>query len=903
MVGWGVFVMPGTTFLPVAGPAGSVIAMLIGTVIMLIIGCNFAFLMKRSPGPGGIYTYTKEAFGQDHAFLSSWFLCLSYLTIVFLNGTALFIVLRTIFGDMIQTGYSYTVAGNSIYLGEIIISAAALAGVGLLCISGKTLIRILHTIFSIVLILGILTLGVICVPKAVESGAFFDFAPKGEHIVYGIFSIVFLAPWAFVGFDVICFDTANFKFEISKSKHIIVISIILAGIAYGTMAVVGASCVPDGYKSWAEYIPNIKSLSSIEAVPTFYAAQTMLGKPGLIIAGVTALTAVLTGIIGGYRGTIRVLSAMAEDKILSKMFTKTTYSILFVMIFSIMLALLGRNTLGWFVDLTSFGAIVGFGYTSAAAYKIAKKESNANIRLTGFFGTLISVLFIIVQLVPHLTAMEAMGSAAFLLLSVWCLLGYVFYWRTITHDTFTEYSGISTLGVVLFALLLYSVFMWLAKLVASRRTLEDVHTAVVFGGVTLIIIVFIGLSVMLYIQNLVRIKHESAERERIREMERSNAKSQFLFNMSHDIRTPMNAIIGYTNLALKEPSSEQLHDYIIKINSSGRHLLNLINDILEMSQIENGKIEIECIPADIRTVFDEIYEMMDEQMKQKRIDFTVSNSDVTDCFVYCDVKNFNRVVLNLLSNAYKFTPEGGSISASVSQKGRDDDGRGIYEISIKDSGIGMSEEFVSKMFSPFERERTSTVSGIEGTGLGLSIMKSIVDLMDGKIDVKTAPGKGTEMIITIAFELAQESDLPKNEPAEEKEEEASVDFTKMRLLLVEDNAINMEIAKMILKQSGFTVETAENGQIALDKVSASQPGYYDAVLMDVQMPVMDGYTAAKRIRSLDNEQLAQTPIVAMTANAFKEDEEAALNAGMQAHIAKPIDVPILLKTLTRILSK
>ena len=656
MVGWGTFVMPGTTFLPVAGPAGTIIAMTLGTLIMLIIGNNFAFLMKRSPGPGGIYKYTKDAFGRDHAFICSWFLCLSYLTIVFLNGTALFIVLKTLFGDLVQTGTYYTIAGNKIFLGELIVSFVVLAGIGGLLIVARTAMHRFNTVLALMLIAGILVLSVVCIPHAVENHVLTDFGSKNVNPAYGIFSIVFLAPWAFVGFDVVSFETAAFRFPVKRSKAILVIGIVVAGIAYTAMAIVGASFVPDGYANWGEYISNLSQQTDVSAVPTFHAAQSAMGQTGLVIIGITALAAVLTGIIGGYRATVRVLSTMANDHILSKYFSKTSYCILFVMVFAITLALLGRNTLSWFVDLTSFGAIVAFGYTSAAAFRKAKSLKNRNVMLTGIIGIIIAGIFTVVQLVPRLTAMEAMGTEAFLLLSLWCLLGFVFYWRTIKRDTVTEFSGISTSGVVLFALLLYSVFMWLAKLVFAKEEMADVRTAVTVGGTILLVIVFTGLIIMMYIQNLIRKKHEASEHERIRAMEGSKAKSRFLFNMSHDIRTPMNAIIGYTNLALKEPAPPELHGYLEKIERSSRHLLNLINDILEMSRIGSGKIELEPVPADLCDLFNGVYEIFDEQMKQKELTFTVEASKLTDRYVWCDIKNFNRVIVNLLSNAYKFTP-------------------------------------------------------------------------------------------------------------------------------------------------------------------------------------------------------------------------------------------------------
>ena len=899
MVGWGAFVMPGTTFLPVAGPAGTVIAMVVSTVIILIIGNNFAFLMNHNPGTGGIYSYAKEAFGRDHAFLSAWFLCLSYLTVVFLNASALLIIVRIVFGNALQKGYRYTVAGNVIYAGEVGVTILALVLIAALYVITKPTLQYLQTTLAALLWAGTLIISVFCLPRAFSGSVMSSFGTMGINNAYGIFSIIILAPWAFVGFEVITFDTAHFKFPVRRSKRIIFTSVLAAGFSYAAMAAVSVASVPDGFVSWGDYLDHLGSLSGVISVPTFNSARSVMGTPGLVIIGITALAAILTGIIGGYRATTRVLATMAEDRILSERFSKTTYSILFVMILSILISLLGRNTLNWFVDLTAFGAIISFGYTSASAFKIAKAEGNRRTMITGITGAVISAAFAIVQIVPRLTALETMGSEAFLLLSLWCLLGFVFYWRTVSFSTLSEYSGMSVSGIVLFALLVYSAILWLARRIFAQENIGEIRASVVGGGMVLLIIIFIGLVVMLYIQNLVREKHEAAERDKIRAVEGSLAKSQFLFNMSHDIRTPMNAIIGYTNLALKEPSTPEVREYLTKIDGSCQHLLSLINDILEMSRIESGKVELEFAPEDLCSIFDNMYDLFSEQMKQKNISFSVHTSQIRNRYVWCDKKNLNRVLLNVLSNAYKFTPEGGIISASVWESGDGENGYGSYEIRIQDNGIGMSKEFVEKMFNAFERERTSTVSGIEGTGLGLSIMKSIVDLMGGTIEVLTSPGSGTGIIIRLKMKLAEKSDLPEEIP--QPSGHASADFTGKRLLLVEDNIVNMEIADMILTQMGFTVDKAENGQVAVDMISASEPGTYDVILMDIQMPVMDGYEAAKRIRELDDPLLAGIPIVAMTANAFAEDVRAAKDAGMQGHIAKPVDIAVMEQTLSEIL--
>ena len=365
----------------------------------------------------------------------------------------------------------------------------------------------------------------------------------------------------------------------------------------------------------------------------------------------------------------------------------------------------------------------------------------------------------------------------------------------------------------------------------------------------------------------------------------------------------MNAIIGYTDLALKETDTPTIHAYLKKIDGSSQHLLALINDILEMSRIESGKVELEFTPTDLNDLFAGMRDIFSEQMKAKNIDFSVHTSQIRNNLVWCDKRNLNRVLLNVISNAYKFTPEGGTVSVSLWEIGRDDTEYSTYEIRIQDSGIGMSREFAEKMFDAFERERSSTDSGIEGTGLGLAITKSITDLMGGTIEVLTAPGTGTEIIVRLKLKKASPEDLSGMQSPSEAAQPEEVDFSGMRLLVVEDNMVNMEIAGMILEQMGFVVEKAENGKIAVEKVEASEHGYYDGVLMDIQMPVMDGYTATKCIRALEDPVLAEIPIIAMTANAFAEDVRSSEETGMQAHIAKPIDVNVMKKTLAEVLGR
>ena len=755
MVGWGSFVMPGSTFLPVAGPTGTIISMAIGLAIMLVIGSCISYIMTRSSASGGIYVYTKEALGRDHAFLCAWFLSLSYLTIVFLNGTALFLVIRAMLGNGAYRGYTYTIAGKTVYVYEVLLSSFALIGVGLLFLVARTALKRLATALAIILLAGIAITTAVCLPHANWHDIFGSFGYKNVNLGFAIFSLVILAPWAFVGFEVITFDTAHFNFPIKKTKRVISSSIIIAALAYTFMTLVSISIIPDGYNSWSAYIADLDNLNGIISIPSFYAARKTMGTFGLFVIGITALAAILTGIIVAYRAIINLLSTMAEDRILSQKFAKTKYCIFFVMFLSIIVSFLGRNTLGWFVDLTAFGAIVAYGYTSLAAYKIAKTKKNLRIMAAGAVGTAISILFGIAQIVPRFVALDAMSCEAFLFLSLWCLLGFIFYWRTVRHSSLAEYNTMATSGLVLFAMLLYCAMMWLGKLLINQNTLDNVRHALVINGIILMAIVFIGLIVMLYIQNQVRKMHESSARERIRISEGSLARSQFLLNMSHDIRTPMNAVIGYTKLAQKEPDY-MLRDYLKKIELSGMQLQKTLNDILEMSKAESGgKNEQEYNPTDLCLSFEMLNELFQDEMKQKRIGFSV-NTSVQNRYVWCNKKVLRQLLWDIVSNSCKTTPKGGTISASVSETGNGENGYSTYEMRIQNSILSMSATRDTKLLTT---EQLSANNDKTGKDSDIAAIKSTIEQMGGAVEVFSSPENGTEIVIRIKFRLASEKDM------------------------------------------------------------------------------------------------------------------------------------------------
>ena len=381
-----------------------------------------------------------------------------------------------------------------------------------------------------------------------------------------------------------------------------------------------------------------------------------------------------------------------------------------------------------------------------------------------------------------------------------------------------------------------------------------------------------------------------------RETKANLAKREFLFNMSHDIRTPMNAIIGFTALAQTHiDDRSQVEDYLKKISVSSQHLLSLINDVLDMSRIESGKVTLEAKPVHLPELVHELRDIIQAVVSKKDLSLTLDTVGVENEDIIADPLRLEQILINVLANAVKFTPDGGQISLWIVQKDTAPAGYADFEFHIKDNGIGMSEEFQKHIFEQFARERTSTVSKIQGTGLGMAITKSLVDMMGGRITVKSEQGKGSEFTISLRFPIG-EAKTGQTPPAAK----ASA-FTGKKLLVVEDNELNLEIASTLLKEAGFEVDTAENGKVAVEKVEAASADRYDLILMDIQMPEMDGYEATRRIRALPDTKKAALPIVAMTANAFEDDRKNALRAGMNGHIAKPLDIQKLFQVLSELL--
>ena len=940
-VGWGAFVMPGTTFLPIAGPLGTALGMAIGGIIMLIIGYNYHFMINRYPDAGGTYSYAKKALGYDHGFLSSWFLILVYIAITWANATALPIIFRKFLGDTFQFGFHYTIAGFDIYLGEALLSLGALWLFGAVCMYGGKLAAWVQTIAAIILFGGVL----IGIGAVVSSGVdIFAIAPAyppdTSSTFAAVFGIVVLAPWAFVGFESVSQSAEGFKFSVKKTFAILFCAGVAAALAYTFLAILAISTLPTNCANWTDYINNLDSYEGLAGLPTFHAVHFFMGDTGLIMLAVTVCAGVITGLVGNYIAASRLIYALTRDDLLPAWFGKLNKNrtpmnaVFFIMLLSLPIPFLGRTAIAWIIDVNTIGATIDYTYTSLVTIITARQMGKSLPQITGAIGCVVSLIFFLYFMVPNVWTVSAMTTESYLILICWSILGFVFFRYIFQRDDEQRRFGKSTISwIALLFLIFFTSMLWVREATNDaaqtvlgnlseyyteelnehgvpptdrekadsefylQNQMQIVSESLTRHNFMQMILVMISLFIMFNIYNLMMKREKNMEVQKVQAEQSNKAKSTFLSNMSHDIRTPMNAIIGYTNLIKKESGlPPKTREYLDKIEASNNHLLALINDILDMSRIESGKMELDPQKANLVKALGEVRDLFATQMETKGLKFAVNIEHVMNKTVMCDTPRLNRVLLNLISNAFKFTPEGGSVTVTLRQTGGNEK-KGSYELRVKDTGMGMTPEFAKKVFAAYERDRT--VSNIQGTGLGMSITKSIVELMGGTIDVETELGKGTEFIVRVDFPIVDEPE--EVETADTADDNREIDFSKIKLLLVEDNEVNREIASLILTEFGFGLDTAENGKVAYEKIAASKPGDFDCVLMDVQMPVMNGYEATKKIRELKNPKLAQIPIIAMTANAFTEDIQAAKEAGMNSHIAKPLDIQKMIETLTEVL--
>ena len=1078
-VGWGAFVMPGNTFLPIAGPIGTALGLSLGALVMLILAHNYHYLMNKYPDRGGTYAFTKLCFGYDHGFLCAWFLILTYIAIIWANATALPLIVRALFGDAFQLGFHYEIAGYQVYMGEMILAVGSIIAAAAICLRRKLAERT-----QIAMAVGLFGGIVICfIAAMLRSGGREVFSPafSPEQLpAAGTLTIFALSPWAYVGFESICHSTAEAKFSLKKTFGILAASLVAAGIAYSLLALLAVTALPEGVGSWVDYTRALGTFSGLTSLPTFFAAHAALGDAGSLIIGTASICGIFTGLIGNYVALSRLITAISEDGMLPGRFGELddnhtpVHAILLIMAVSVILPFFGRTAISWIVDVTTVGATIAYAFASASAWKTARREGDRFARLMGFIGMVVSLVFALEFLIPNIISVTTLSTESYLILAAWGILGFVCFRLILRGDRERRFGRSTVAWVVLLGLIVFTSSVWMRQSSAAtversvvpieryysdkleeagvdmasgatrqqfeylREILDKIDESLGVYNLIQVCLIIAALVILFDIYSHIQKRERQIEIEKVIAEESSRAKTSFLSNMSHEIRTPMNAIIGLDNIALRNPDLQpKTREQLEKIGASARHLLGLINDILDMSRIESGRVVLKNEEFSFREFLDQINIIINGQCQDKGLHYACNIvGKVSDYYCGDDMK-LKQVLINVLGNSVKFTDEGGTVSLTVEQTA-DFEGMCTLRFEMKDTGIGMDKEFIPKIFEEFTMENSGTTTKYGGSGLGMAITKRYVDMMNGDIAIESEKGVGTTFVITVTLRASARSakddhgiTLPENiravvidddeiscehtqivlrsagiesemytdpvsaladikkahdngnayalvitdykmegmngielakairefdggktaiivltgynidaveedsrvsgidgvmakplfsdtltrkvhslllakagvEPTETEAETADGRLAGCRVLMAEDVEQNAEILQDLLELEDMLPDHAKNGEEAVRMFADSDEGYYDVILMDVRMPIMDGLSATRAIRSLDRPDAKTVPIIAMTANVFDEDVERSLQAGMNAHLSKPIEPERLYETMAHLISR
>ena len=911
-VGWGAFVMPGTTFLPVAGPIGTALGLGLGGIVMLLLAVNYHYLMNRYPDGGGTYTYTKKTFGYDHGFLSAWFLILTYIAIIWANATALPLIARTLLGDTFRFGYLYRIAGYPIYIGELLLALGALILAAAVCMFRKPA-AYTQVFMAVLLFMGVVICFALVSGHSGVSSTAPHFHPE-KSAVSGVFTIFALAPWAYVGFESISHSAAEAKFSLKKTFTVLTAAIITAAIAYILLSLMAVKVLPEDCSSWVDYISNLDNYSGEASQPTFHAAYAVLGETGNVILGAAALGAIFTGLIGNYIALSRLMETLSSDGLFPEWVGRKKgvvprNAIICILVISAVFPFFGRTAISWIVDVTTVGATIAYALASASAWKSAHDEGNRKYELFGMLGMVLALLFAMAFLIPNIISVSTLSTESYMILSIWSIFGFLFFRFFLKRDKERRLGKSIVSWVVLLGLIIYTSSIWMHQTVNSVLTvhpddLGKVHKAIHISSMIQITLIVFSLLILLNIYGIMQKREKMIEVEKARAEEASRAKSSFLSNMSHEIRTPMNAILGLQSIALRDSElTPQTRDNLLKIGASANHLLGLINDILDMSRIESGRMTVKHDEFALHDFLDQVNVIISGQCQEKHLHYECRiEGDVKDYYIGDDLK-LKQVLINILGNSVKFTKSPGNVVLTVEHIEAEDKNCKLRFV-MQDTGIGMSKDYIPKIFETFSMEDASNTSKYGGSGLGMAITKNLVEMMNGEIIVESEQGAGSSFTVTVPLEYVEKK-IPEGDTSEKEEslnEEAISELLSgKRILMAEDVDQNAEILADLLDLEDILSARARNGEDAVNMFRKSEPGFYNAILMDVRMPVMDGLEATRAIRALDHPDAKSIPIIAMTANVFDEDLERSVEAGMDAHLSKPVEPDRLYETMARLI--
>ena len=913
--GWGSFIMPGTTFLPAAGPLGTALGVLVGGLVMAVVGWNYSRMVDRHPGPGGALAYVRETFGVDHGFLCAWFLVLAYVSIVWANATALTLVTRALFGDLFSFGPHYSIAGYEIFLGDLLLSGAAVALAAAANLRPRLAARA-QVGFAAVFVLGVAVVFAAALWRRAGGGAPPlppAFAPDGGPRLAQVLRIVALAPWLYVGFEAVSHLSGEFRFPARRA-----FGPMAAGLA-ASVAVYAALAALPALRSVAPgAAPPAPLPADTLAVPTFRSAVAALGAAGMAVIGLAAVGAIFTNLVGNTMVASRLVSSMAAEGVLPAALAATREdgaprrAVLAIAAVSLFVPLLGRTAIGFIVDVTTVGAAVAYVYVSAAALRTARSLPPGPARrrdeIAGSLGAVLSLAIAALFLLPNLLGGGSlMATESYFILAVWCVAGIVVFLAACRRDREHRFgrSPIVWLGMLALVLFLSVTWMRQSTFEATEEVFGDIEGRPAAGAVFATLedgkarlersilrnsLVQTATTVLSFVL-LLGLYAVLRRRELDMEDEKARAKSYFFSTVSHDIRTPLNAIIGYSEMLRQGiRDADEREKALDSIVVSGRTLLGLVNDVLDLSKLESGKMEIEPEPTDCPRLLGELADAFRATISAPALELRCRPGAMP--LLMLDPQRLRQIGFNLVGNAVKFTERGHvEVRASWTPDADGADGAaGTFRLDVEDTGCGIGKEDLARIASAYVQVGSKTGRN-GGTGLGLAICKQLAAAMGGRLEAVSEPGRGSTFSLVVpGVRAAGEAEKAAARAAAEAEAAAARPAPAparpvRRVLVVDDVPINLMVLSAQLRNLGdFKIETAPEGRAALERLEHADGEPFDLVLTDMWMPVMDGEGLVRSIR--ERPALRGLRVVAVTADVELQGKTAEM--GFDGILLKPV---------------
>ena len=920
-VGWDVLVLPWTELLPKAGFVGSLLGLAIAALVMVVIAWNFHYMMGKCPGPGGVYSYAKKAFGHDHGYVCAWFLSLAYAAIVWADAEMLTVVVRyLLWGDSLHFGFKYYVAGFRVCFGDMVIVSVAMGIVAALIV-GRRVAAVVQIAMALMFAAGLIVCfgaAAVCHGGGVSSMRPF-FSPSGGPPLIQILGVLMISPWLFVGIESISCMSAEFRFPVRRSFWIMVAAIAASVAAYVMAMFIPVLASGGEGAGWSAAVlqagdANVRAFDTVKGV---------LGGAGPVVLGITLIGSLFTNLLGNTIVASRLLAAMADDGAMPLWLGRKNgvlsarNSGFAIAALAVASSALGLTVIGIIVDVALVGTAVAYAYTSAAVFKLAKKEGDRVSAAAGLVGLLFAVAMAVLFLLPAVSA--SMGTVSYLAMVLWCVAGLVFFLFAFHKDKSHRFGRSSVVWVSIFLVIVSLSHIWARQTAGEtvhkaycdiveshdevfhqtgaeggdgdarektwhgflRRDLQVIREAIIRNGDVQSVLTVLALALMIAVYMAMR------RRERDMEREKANAKSYFFSTVSHDIRTPLNAIIGFSEM-LKAGfrSDAERNQAVDSIVASGKTLLGLVNDVLDLSKLESGKMEIVPEPTDCAKLLREVTEAFKFTNGKPEVEVRCRADDMP--WLAVDPQRIRQIAFNLVGNAVKFTHKG-HVEIRAAFERSEGEPSGTLRIQVEDTGCGISKEDLARIGSAYVQVG-SKMSRNGGTGLGLAICKQLVSAMGGRLDVESSLGNGSTFSITIqgvrvvekmageAGGMAEPSSVPSV---------AQIPATQspLRILVVDDSKMNVMVLSAQLKNLGkFEVSSAADGQEALELLRSRGAGRFDLVLTDMWMPLLDGAGLVKAIRS--DPALSGLRVVVVTADV--EFRAKFAEAGFDDMLLKPV---------------